>query len=131
MVSEPIPGAALMAAARSGRIGAVASLSPSRSLSRASGLTSERADGEVAQPQVGELALLPQTEQTPVQGLAQGVVAAADRNADALAEIAALGEGTALERAAPGGIGSVEPERERDAVAEQEIDLAAPQRFAR
>src|SRR5262249_61273587 len=59
------------------------------------------------------------------------VVAAPDRHADPCAELTALGERTAPEHAATGGVGSVEPERERDAVAEQEIGLAATQRLTR
>src|SRR5262249_56702596 len=56
---------------------------------------------------------------------------AADRNADAFAEKAALHERSTLEHATIGGIGAVEPERQCNAVAEQEIDLAAAQRLAR
>ena len=47
------------------------------------------------------------------------------RDADAFAEIAALEERPAGEGAAAAGIGAVEPERQRDAVAEHIIDLAA------
>ena len=82
--------------------------------------TSIRADREITQPQVGEAALLPQPEQRPVDRLAQQIVAAFDRDADALAEEAAFHIGPAAEHAAAGGVGAVEPERERDAVAEQQ-----------
>src|SRR5260370_38539633 len=85
----------------------------------------------MAQPQVGEAALLPLPEQRPVQGLPQQVVAALDRDADALAEEAAFQERAAAEGAAAARIGAVEPEGERDAVAEQQIDVAVAQRRAR
>src|ERR1051325_595410 len=90
---------------------------------------SERADGKIAQPQIGVAALLPQAEQRPVQRLPQQVIAFAYRNPDALAEIAAFDERTAAEGAALRRIGAVDPERQRDGVAENEIDLAAPQRL--
>src|SRR5690349_5261133 len=90
-----------------------------------------RIDREISQPQVGEAALLPEPEQAPVDGEPQRVVAALDRDADALAEVAALEERAARERAAVARVGAVEPERQREAVAEQEIDLAPPQRLAR
>src|SRR5262249_7250261 len=91
---------------------------------------SKRVDRKIAQPQIGETALLPQAEQRPVEGEPQRVVAALHRDPDALAEIAAFGERAALELAAIGRVGAVEPEGELDAVAEQEIDLAAAQRIA-
>src|SRR6195256_3774765 len=50
----------------------------------------ERADGKIAQPQIGVAAFFPEPEQRPVQRLPQQVVALANRDADALAEIAAL-----------------------------------------
>src|SRR3954454_9558385 len=90
----------------------------------------KRANGEIAQPQIGVAAFFPQPEQRPVQRLPQQVVALAHGNADALAEIPALDEWAAAEGAALGGIGAVDPERQRDGVAENEIDLAAPQRLA-
>src|SRR6202011_666270 len=92
---------------------------------------SERADGEIAQPQVREPALFPQAEQRPVERLTQRVVAAPHGDADPLAEVAALGERAAAELAAVPGIRAVEPEGELDSVAEQQIDLAAAQRLAR
>src|SRR5215470_11767231 len=91
---------------------------------------SERADGEIAQPQIGETALFPQAEQGPVERLTQRVVAAPDRDADAFAEVAALGERAAAKLAAVPRVGAVEPEGELSAVAEQEIDLAPAQRLA-
>src|SRR5437588_5742525 len=91
---------------------------------------SKRADREIPEPQIGEAALLPQPEQRPVEGKTQRIIAALDRNADALAEIAALGEGSADEDAAVRRVGAVEPERERDAVAEKKIGLALAQPFA-
>src|SRR5580700_2437340 len=87
-------------------------------------LASKRVDREIAQPQVGEAALLPLPEQRPVQGLPQQIVAALNRDADALAEEAALQERAAAEGATAAGVGAVEPEGERDAVAEQQIDVA-------
>ena len=51
-----------------------------------------------------------------------------DRDADAFAEIAAVEIGPAAECAAAGRGRAVEPERQRDAVAEQQVDLAALQR---
>src|SRR5438034_6203202 len=88
----------------------------------------KRADGKIAQPQIGVAAFFPDPEQRPVQRLPQQIVAFANRDADALAEIAALDEWPAGERAAIGRIGAVDPERQRDRVAEDEIDLAPPQR---
>src|SRR5262245_1358829 len=92
---------------------------------------SERADRKITQPQIGEQAAFPQAEQAPVQSETQGLVAAPDRDADAFAEVTALRERAALEHAACSRIGAVEPEGKRDAVAEQEIDVAAAQRFTR
>src|SRR5258707_2564297 len=89
---------------------------------------SERADGKIAQPQVGVAAFFPDPEQRPVQRLAQQVVALAHGDADALAEKAALDERPARERAAFGRVGAVDPERQRDRIAEDEVYLAAPQR---
>src|SRR5437588_13088520 len=89
---------------------------------------SERADRKIAQPQIGEAAFFPDPEQRPVQRLPQQVVALADSDGDAFAEIPALDERPAGERAALAGIGAVDPERQRDRVAEDEIDLAPPQR---
>src|SRR5262249_42224946 len=93
--------------------------------------SSEWADRKIAQPQVGEAALLPNPEQRPVEREPQRVVAALYRDPDALAEITALRERAADEGAAIGGIGAVEPERQRDAVPEQQVDLAPAQRLAR
>src|SRR5712691_12272018 len=62
---------------------------------------------------------------------AQRLVAAPHRDPDALAEVAALGERAAAELAAIARVGAVEPEGELDAVAEQEVHLAAAQRLAR
>src|SRR5437762_13549012 len=92
--------------------------------------SSERADRKITQPQIGEAALLPQPEQRPVERQAQGVVAAFDRDADALAEIPAFRERAADELAAIARVGAVEPECQPDSVAEQEIDLAPAQRLA-
>src|SRR3979490_207494 len=86
---------------------------------------SERADGKIAQPQIGEAALFPDPEQRPVQRLPQQVVALAHGDTDALAEIAALDKRAARELAAIAGIGAVDPECQRDRIAENEIDLAA------
>src|SRR6185312_5851753 len=88
---------------------------------------SERADRKIAQPQIGELAVLPQAEQRPVERLAQHVVAAPYRDADALAEEPALQERSAAKHATAGRIRAIEPERQRDAVTEQQVDFAAPQ----
>src|ERR1700741_4821012 len=89
---------------------------------------SERADREIMQPQIGVAAFFPDPEQRPVQRLPQQIVALAHADADALAEITALDERTAGERAAIAGVGAVDPERQRDRVAKNEIDLAAAQR---
>src|SRR6201981_1986211 len=91
----------------------------------------ERAHREIAQPQIGVAAFFPDPEQRPVQRLPQQVVALAHGNADALAEIAALDERAAGEGAAIRRIGAVDPERQRDAVAEDEVDLAAAKREPR
>src|SRR6516162_8670711 len=91
---------------------------------------SERTHREIAQPQIGVAAFFPDPEQRPVQRLAQQVVALAHGDADALAEIAAFDKGAAREGAAITGVRAIDPEAERDAVAEDEIDLAAPQRRA-
>src|SRR3978361_1240164 len=88
----------------------------------------KRADGEITQPQIGVAAFFPDPEQRPVQRLPQQVVALAHGNPDALAEKAALDKRPAGERAAFGGIGAVDPERQRDRIPENEIDLTAPQR---
>ena len=90
----------------------------------------ERADGEIAQPQIGVAAFFPEPEQRPVQRLPQQVVAFAHRNSNSLAKIPAFDERAAAERAAFARIGAVDPERQRDGVAENEIDLAAPQCLA-
>src|SRR5258707_13505081 len=90
----------------------------------------KRADGKIAQPQIGVAAFFPEPEQRPVQRLPQQVVALAHRDPDALAEIPAFDERAAAEGAALARIGAVDPERQRDGVAENEIDFAAPQRLA-
>src|ERR1700758_4435779 len=92
---------------------------------------SKRADRKIPQPQIRETALLPVPKQGPVQSLPQQIIAALDRDADALAKIAAFQKGPATEYTAAGGIGTVEPESERDAVAEQQIDVLVAERFAR
>src|SRR5687767_5136685 len=92
---------------------------------------SKRADREIPEPQIGEAALLPQPEQRPVEGEPKRVVAALDRDPDALAEIAALGDRTADENAAASRIRPVKPESKRNAVTEQQIDLALAQCIAR
>src|ERR1700759_4663812 len=89
----------------------------------------ERADGEIAQPQIGVAAFFPEPEQRPVQRLPQQVVAFAHRDSNSLAEIPALDERAAAEGAALARIGAVDPERQRDRIAKDEIDLAAPQRL--
>src|SRR5262249_55066857 len=91
---------------------------------------SERADREIAQPQVGVAAFFPDPEQRPVQRLAQQIVALAHGDADALAEIAALDKRPAREGAAFGRIRAVDPEGERDGVTEDQVDLAAAKRCA-
>src|SRR5256885_14896265 len=88
----------------------------------------KRADGEIPQPQIGVAAFFPDTKQRPVQRLPQQVVALAHGDADTLAEIAALDKRPAAERAAFAGIRAVDPEGQRDRIAEYEIDLTAPQR---
>src|SRR3954466_16000000 len=95
------------------------------------GNVSKRADREIAQPQIGETALLPDPEQGPVERQADRVIALSDRDADAFTEIAVVGVGAAAKGTAILGIRAVEPESERDCVAEQEIDLAAPECGAR
>src|SRR5436305_10485134 len=72
----------------------------------------ERADGKIAQPQIGVAAFFPEPKQRPVQRLPQQVVAFAHRDSNALAEIPALDERTAAEGAALGRIGAVDPERQ-------------------
>src|SRR4051812_7917288 len=86
----------------------------------------KRADGKIAQPQIGVAAFFPESEQRPVQRLPQQIVALADGDADAFAEITALDKGPAREGAAFGRVGAVDPERQRDGIAEDEIDLAPP-----
>src|SRR3984893_11562298 len=83
----------------------------------------KRADGKIAQPQIGVAAFFPEPEQRPVQRLPQQVVALAHGDADALAEIGALDKRPAAERAAFAGIRAVDPERKRDRIAENEVDL--------
>src|SRR5689334_16374559 len=91
---------------------------------------SKRADREISQPKLGKTAGLPDAEQRPVDGEAQGVVAVLDGDPDALAEIAAFDERPARKGAATGRTCAIEPERQCKAITEQEIHLAAPQRFA-
>src|ERR1700742_5321527 len=86
--------------------------------------SSERADRKIMQPQIGVAAFFPDPEQRPVQRLSQQVVALAHGDADALAEIAAFDEWAAGKGATIAGIGAVDPECQRNAVAEDEIDLA-------
>src|ERR1700738_4674215 len=81
---------------------------------------------KIAQPQIGVAAFFPEPEQRPVQRLPQQIVALAHGDADALAEIATLDKRAAAERAAFAGVGAVDPERERDRIAENEVDLATP-----
>src|SRR5437868_7271285 len=117
--SAVIPGRAANPESRDSGSGACA---PSRNDS-----VSEWTDGKIPQPQIRKAAFFPDPEQRPVQRRPQQIVALADGDADALAEIAALDKGAARERAAFGRIGAVDPERQRDRVAEDEIDLASPQ----
>src|SRR5258708_40314810 len=84
----------------------------------------ERAHRKIMQPQIGVAAFFPDPEQRPVQGLPQQGVALAHRDADALAEISALDERTAGERAATTGISAVDREGQRDRIVEDEIDVA-------
>src|SRR5437870_10932757 len=70
----------------------------------------KRADGKIAQPQIGVAAFFPDTKQRPVQRLPQQVVALAHGDADALAEIAALDKRPAREGAAFAGIGAARSE---------------------
>src|SRR5580704_16172135 len=86
----------------------------------------KRAHRKIAQPQIGVAAFFPDPEQRPVQRLPQQVVALAHGNPDAFAEKTAFDEWPARERAAIAGVGAVDPERQRDRVAKDEIDLAAP-----
>src|ERR1700683_3185017 len=97
-------------------------------MSLESGNRSERADREIAQPQIGEAPLLPHPEHRPVQRQPDRIVALLDRDAYALAEIAAVHVGAAPEGATIARIGAVEPERQRHRVAEQEVDVALAQR---
>src|SRR2546423_2622752 len=89
---------------------------------------SKRTHRKIAQPQVGVAAFFPEPEQRPVQRLPQQIIAFADGDADALAEIAALDERPARECAAFARVRSADPERQRDRVAKNEIDLAAAKR---
>src|SRR6185312_5910213 len=84
---------------------------------------SKRTDGKIPQPQIGVAAFFPEPEQRPVQRCPQQIVALADGDADALAEIAALDKGASREGAAFARVGAVDPERQRDRIAEDEIDL--------
>src|SRR5262245_36133512 len=90
--------------------------------------TSKRTDRESAQPQIGKTALLPDPEQCPIEGKPDCVITLFDGNSDAFAEVAAVDVRPATEGTATLGIGAVEPEGEGDRIAEQEIDVAAPQR---
>src|SRR5689334_10037758 len=92
---------------------------------------SERADRKIAQPQIGETAPLPDTEQRPVERLPQKIVAAPHRNADTFAEEPAFEIGAAAKFAAVRGVGAVEPESKCNAVAEQQVHLAPLQGKAR
>src|SRR5258705_13076575 len=92
---------------------------------------SKRTDREITQPQISETALLPNPEQGPIEREPDGIIALFDRDSDTFAEIAAVDIGAAAEGTAIFGIGTVEPKGERDRIAEQEIDLAAPQREPR
>src|SRR3981081_3327626 len=60
----------------------------------------KRTHRKIPQPQIGVAAFSPAPEQPPVQPLPQEVVALADGDADAFAEIAAFDERPAGERAA-------------------------------
>jgi hypothetical protein len=91
---------------------------------------SKRADREIAQPQIGKAASFPEPEQRIIQGQPHGIVAFLDGDADPFAEILALEERAAGERAAPAGIGTIDPERQCDAVAEDVVDFTAPQRIS-
>src|SRR5262249_42887271 len=91
----------------------------------------KRADGKIAQPKVGEAASLPDAKERPVDGQAQCVVAAFDRDPDTFAEVAAFNKWPAGEDATTLGTRAIEPERQCKAVAEQEIHFAPPQRIAR
>ncbi len=71
---------------------------------------SERADRKIAQPQIGEAALLPDAEQRPVERLPQKVVSAPNCDADTFAEETALKIGAAAKFAAVCGVGAIEPE---------------------
>src|SRR5262249_3363171 len=92
---------------------------------------SKRTDREIAQPQIGKTALLPDPEQRPIERQPDRVISLCDTNAEASAEVASADGGPAAKGTAILGIGAVEPERERDRIAEQEIDVAAPQREPR
>src|SRR4051812_7049942 len=85
---------------------------------RRSPLPSKWADREIAQPQVGEPALLPCAEERVVEHKAHRIVAAPDRNANTFAEITTVEERTAAKGATILRVGAIEPERERDGVTE-------------
>src|SRR5215470_3984973 len=91
------------------------------------GVISKRADRKIAQPQIRETTLLPDSEYSPIECQAHRIVTLLHRDAHAFAEIAAVDVGTTAKSTAIFGIGSIEPEGERDCIAEQEIDFAAPQ----
>src|SRR5262249_57488895 len=83
--------------------------------------------GKMAQPKMGKTPLLPDAEQRPIQGEPHRVIALFNGNSDAFAEVAAVYVRPATEGTAILGISAVEPEGERDRIAEQEIDIPAPQ----
>src|SRR5438034_6995791 len=87
---------------------------------------SKRTYWEISQPQIGKTTLLPDAEQRPIQREPHRVIALFNGNSDAFAEVAAVYVRPAAEGTAILGIGAVEPEGERDRIAEQEIDITAP-----
>src|SRR5437588_1306993 len=81
--------------------------------------SSERAHRKIPQPQFRESPLLPDTKQRPIECQPDGLVPLANGDADALAEIPVVDVRPAAKSAAVLRVGSVEPERERNRVAEQ------------
>src|SRR5262249_10871252 len=93
--------------------------------------SSEHPLREVAQQQLLVAPALPQALERGVDHVLERDVAALDGDADAIAEILGLNERPASELAACLRGGAVEPERQADAVIEQQVDRAGDERVAR
>src|SRR5262245_32229332 len=88
--------------------------------------SSVRADRKIAQPKIGKAPFFPQFEQRPIECQSHRIVAAPHRDSDALTKIPAFGEWPTDKSAAAVRIAAIQPERKRNPVAEQEIDVRAP-----